>query len=205
MPKIFGIGLSKTGTTSLCEALRILGYSVVDFPERPAQIAGRDAATDTSVSYQFERLDRLYPGSRFIYTVRERDAWLRSCAAFWAIHAEHIPTQPVLVEVFISLYGTAQFDRDKFSAAYGAHEQRVLDYFKDRPENLLTLDICGAPGWTELCRFLEAPVPEASFPHSNSITSVQWRARQRRLWYSIRPFLPKFLRPVIKPHLKKPL
>ena len=30
--KIFGLGLSKTGTSSLCEALRILGYRAVHNP-----------------------------------------------------------------------------------------------------------------------------------------------------------------------------
>ena len=48
--KIFGIGLSKTGTSSLSEALEILGYSTVHFPRSLSEIAYYDAATDSTVA-----------------------------------------------------------------------------------------------------------------------------------------------------------
>ena len=51
--KIFGIGLSKTGTSSLSEALEILGYSTVHFPSTLSEIAYYDAATDSTVARRF--------------------------------------------------------------------------------------------------------------------------------------------------------
>ncbi len=59
--KVFGIGLSRTGTTSLKQALGQLGYDylhfnkdskIIDWPE----LYAADAAVDTPVSIRFEAL-----------------------------------------------------------------------------------------------------------------------------------------------------
>jgi hypothetical protein len=199
MTKIFGIGLSKTGTTSLCHALRILGYSTVDFPRTIAAIRKHDAATDTSVSVQFERLDRLYPGSKFIYTIRDLEAWLRSCERYWELNLRTIERQATVIEVFTKLYGSNLFERRRFAEAYVRHERRVLDYFADRPHDLQILDICGNPDWSDLCAFLDDPHPEVGFPRSNTFRQAVCRARRQRIWKAVRPVVPKFIRPLVKP------
>lgn len=79
MGKIFGIGLSRTGTTSLTAALKILRVQAIHWPQSMGDIARHEASTDITVSLMFEELDRKYPGSKFIYTIRERDPWLASC------------------------------------------------------------------------------------------------------------------------------
>ena len=66
--KTFGIGLSRTGTTSLTLALEALGLSVAHFPTTMKQIEEHDAATDTPVAASFQSLDSRFPGSKFIYT-----------------------------------------------------------------------------------------------------------------------------------------
>ena len=78
-PKVLGVGLSKTGTSSLSAALTILGYRTVHYPplDRLRELLDdSDAATDTPVACSFRELDRQYPGSRFILTVRDPDSWL---------------------------------------------------------------------------------------------------------------------------------
>src|SRR3954451_20670364 len=101
--RIFGLGLSRTGTTSLTDALELLGYRTIHFPAdgrtrnemlaffattggplRLSLLESADALTDTPVCATFEALDATYPGSRFILTTREKDSWLESCRAFWA-------------------------------------------------------------------------------------------------------------------------
>jgi hypothetical protein len=68
MRKVFGIGLSKTGTTSLSAALAILGYRSKHFP-KDEDFARYDAFSDITVAMKFKTLDRFFPGSQFIYTV----------------------------------------------------------------------------------------------------------------------------------------
>ena len=77
--KIFGIGHSKTGTYSLTRAIQYLGFSAIHYPTHLRQIEAHEAATDSPVTVIFEKLDGLFPGSKFIYTVRDLEEWLESC------------------------------------------------------------------------------------------------------------------------------
>lgn len=100
--KVFGIGLSRTGTSSLDAALAALGLRTIHFPSDPltrSEIAGHlaagarplrlsvldrvDAISDTPVCCVYQGLDAAYPGSRFVLTIREEADWLRSCEAYW--------------------------------------------------------------------------------------------------------------------------
>ena len=175
--KIFGIGLSKTGTTSLADALGLLGYSVIDFPLGLRGVEEHDAATDTPIADCFELLDRQYPRSKFIYTVRQRDRWIRSCKTHWARFVDGgCETRPEAAELFKHLYGTIDFDADLFKKAYDRHETRVLRYFSSRPDDLLIIDICSEEsGWEPLCSFLGKEIPDCAFPHMNKkISRVQY-------------------------------
>ena len=167
--KIFGIGLSKTGTTSLCEALRILGYSAIDFPVGLRGVEEHDAATDTPIAENFELLDQRYHGSKFIYTVRQRDDWLRSCRTYWARRIDRgRETRQEVVALYERIYGSVDFDKNLFKHAYDMHEMHVLSYFANRPDDLLILDICSRKGdWQPLCSFLGKERPDRKFPHLN--------------------------------------
>src|SRR5262249_9811138 len=81
--KIFGIGLSRTGTTSLTYAFAELGLRAHHFPRTRAFIDEADAATDTPVAAWYKELDVLYPGSKFIVTPRSIPDWLDSCEVLW--------------------------------------------------------------------------------------------------------------------------
>jgi hypothetical protein len=65
-------------------------------------------------------------------------------------------------------FGTTGFLRDRFRDFYEAHNAGVRAHFRDRPDDLLELDIAGGEGWTELCGFLGQPVPDRPFPHRNA-------------------------------------
>lgn len=170
-PKIFGIGLSKTGTTTLTQALEILGCTATHFPRSDREIEFCDAATDAPVADIFEQLDIRFPGSKFIYTVREREQWLRSCEKYYSIRQRQ--PDDIALELRRKFYGQAEFDRERFAAGYDRHHERVLSYFADRPGDLLILDICGEDaGWPLLCRFLEKSVPDTPFPRANEGVAV---------------------------------
>ena len=83
--KVICTGYPKTGTKSLCEALRVLGYKVYDFEEQIWLIGQQmrklmeegitdeelrealkdvDATTDMPASVLWERLHSLYPDAK---------------------------------------------------------------------------------------------------------------------------------------------
>jgi hypothetical protein len=165
--KVFGIGLSKTGTTSLTAALRILGYRSVHYPplDRLGLILGGcDAATDTPVACSFRELDRRYRHSKFVLTVRNRDGWLASAEReFSGRRVSELWKR----EVRMRTYGVLEWDADTFCEAYDRHLEAVRTHFRDRHEALLVLDITRTPSWAPLCEFLGRPIPEQPFPHEN--------------------------------------
>ncbi|MFC1452265.1 sulfotransferase [Verrucomicrobiota bacterium] len=86
---MFGIGLGRTGTKSLTEALEQLGFRTKHCPRfflddeaRPcidwADFDSHDALTDEGVALVYQEADRRYPGSKFILTMRDPEDWLRS-------------------------------------------------------------------------------------------------------------------------------
>jgi 3'-phosphoadenosine 5'-phosphosulfate (PAPS) 3'-phosphatase len=182
--KIFGIGLSKTGTTSLAHALDILGFRTKDYPGITHYRAGDlssvdrelvdsyDALTDTPIPSFYRELDVRYPGSKFILTVREKEGWLKSCRKQFNERSA-AKQNDAHNQLFMDLYGCKVFDEHKFLDGYERFVDGVLEYFKDRPNDLLVINVTAGEGWKELCRFLGQPLPEIPFPKAN-VTQITW-------------------------------
>ena len=47
---------------------------------------------------------------------------------------------------------------------YRRHNAEVLAYFKDRPEDLLVMDMDAGAGWKELCGFFRKTIPSVPYP-----------------------------------------
>lgn len=99
--KVFGIGAHKTGTTSLQRIFHFCGLTVGDqtageltsFSARRGRFQplieycqGADAFQDSPFAQGrvYAALDALFPGSRFVLTVREPSEWFRSFETFTA-------------------------------------------------------------------------------------------------------------------------
>lgn len=184
--KVFGIGLSRTGTQSLTAALQLLGWRLVHYPvdagtletlvrgdARFPLLERFDGLADITVVPYYAELAERHPDSRFVLTLRERGAWLRSCRAFFAarpaFEAVDDPAQRVHLEVrrFLraAVYASYDFDEARFARVYDRHVAAVRSFFADRPGRLLELDITAGQGFERLAPFLGAPVPALPFPH----------------------------------------
>ena len=191
-PKVFGIGLSKTGTTSLARALEYLGYKSVSW-KRKERVIGwpelyhADAVTDTVCSAQFESLYYTFEKSKFIYTVREIDSWEESIRSYFQNHFgvekpsdfRDLHTEASFwqkesgwafhnalraVQIRESLYAR----HESWKQAYSSFENRVEKFFEEKPSNtILVMDIPGGDGWDKLCSFLDCETPDVEFPHRN--------------------------------------
>jgi len=184
--KIFGIGLNRTGTSSLSVALVYLGYKTAHFIDHERNkvidiesVLHYDALTDTPISCCFEQLDAKFPGSKFIYTVRDSESWLRSCAQRMEKIQNSHPFVQDIVQLRLKVFGTPVFDEKLYLAAYERHETRVLHYFKQRRADLLSLDICGGNDWAQLCPFLGKSIPKMPFPRANIGVKACFEAETR--------------------------
>ncbi|MEM6777496.1 MAG: sulfotransferase family protein [Planctomycetota bacterium] len=189
--KLFGIGLSRTGTKTLATALNHLGIRTIWYPHdaqtfaelamckyRLSILEQYDAVTDTPVVPIFPQLDAEYPGSKFILTVRDVDSWLMSCATLWAKAPVAGPPAAdadlaYRYKTYINstVYGCMGFHAERFRYVYQRHVCGVMAYFQDRPDDLLVVNLTEQPSWELLCRFVDRPVPDADFPHVNSFTA----------------------------------
>ncbi|MCW5725615.1 MAG: hypothetical protein KIS81_11770 [Maricaulaceae bacterium] len=193
-PKVFGIGLSRTGTRSLTHALQILGFDTVHYPvDRDTYnelaygqydltlLKHHDGVTDITVAPYYPQLDQHYPGAKFILTVRDKESWLQSCQNHWfnspAFKETEDPDEAHRYRVRqlfrAATYGCYDFVPERFSWVYDQHVKAVAEYFRDRPQDLLVIDICSGEGFEKLAPFLGRPVPATPFPHNGSVVSRQ--------------------------------
>lgn len=180
--RIFGIGLNKTGTSSLKHAYRALGlrdfdrrarafalYQAGDLPRLFNLIDGFEAFQDWPWPLLVPDLLARYPDAQFILTRRRSpEAWVESLKA----HAlrTHPDNNPRL-----DIYGHAYpHGREaEHVAFYLAHQDAVRALFADRADQLL--EVCWEEGdsWERLCGFLGRPVPSAPFPHANRAATAE--------------------------------
>jgi len=184
--KVFVIGISRTGTTSLTEALRCIGYQNVI--HGPLSIIKRvngelvlnheavrryDALADTPAAFMFRQLDAAFPGAKFILTVRDVEPWLKSMRRVrrvWPLLRLH-PTLAQLVREALGKGGLN--DEGAMRVMFLQHIREVLAHFRGR-DDLLVMDLAAGDDWEKLCHFLERPIPNVPFPHKNRKTLMTW-------------------------------
>jgi len=185
--KIFGIGLSKTGTKSLQWALQQLGFRAAHFADHfrvrlgiktwfigdfeTDCLANFDAAMDVPIPTFFTELDKRYPGSKFVLTSRDLESWLKSVQKHWTRNPlRNDPVGRYRMTLRVAMYGSHGYSEMRYRQVYDTHTRLIEWYFKDRPADLLVMDIIAGDGWEKLCPFLSLPVPEVPFPWANKAT-----------------------------------
>jgi hypothetical protein len=171
--RVFGIGATKTGTSSLGAAMERLGFRHLGWNAYLAEsyeqgnlkpvlrAATRyDAFEDLpwGAGDLYAVLAERFPRARFVLTVRDTASWSIS-------HERHYsPGSDIAERLWIRDYGAR---RDELIAEYECRNEAIRSYFADQPERLLVLDVCGGEGWAALCPFLGLRVPAEPFPVMN--------------------------------------
>lgn len=166
--KVFCIGDMKTGTQSLSKALKILGYrtgrlfAMVDYDQnRIDQFIHKmkksryDAYIDYPMGEKdlYKIIDKEFPESKFILTVRDKESFAKSYTNYFKEINKH-----------------KGFDEKKVKKIIEDSQTRNIEvqkYFKNRPDQLLVMNIIAGDDWEKLCNFLNKPIPDGPFPHRN--------------------------------------
>ena len=168
--KVFGVGLSRSGTSSLSLALNEMGIATAHCPHDFSMVKRKVASTDSPVAALFKDLDRIFPDSQFILTVRDKSKWLESCEEFWRLMGRCFNESLFLTILRRQLYGSSGFDRGLYSEAYDRHHDNVYRYFSNRPTDLLVLNVGVDTKIMEKTGvFLNREIPYLDFPRSHSI------------------------------------
>jgi hypothetical protein len=178
--KIVGIGLNKTGTTTLAACLKSLGYQRHVTVSAKLLASYRNGniedifrvveANDTFEDWPFplafkEIFYRFGERARFVLTTR-KDArtWVES------LKTQSLRTPPqghlrLLAYGYNYPHGLEQ----EHMAIYERHNEEVRAFFRHHRSEHLLLEVCWerGDGWPELCGFLGVPVPSRDFPHQH--------------------------------------
>jgi len=202
--KVFCIGLNKTGTTSWTLAMKNLGYVVGsetkatmyfddwargDF-HRIIEYCRHEGEAFQDIPFSlpatFREMDRAFPGSKFVLTIRESpEQWYRSIIRFHSKSCSasgNVP--PTLTDLLSATYwrkgflaeycrkvlGTPAddpYDRQIVLDFYRTYNQGVQDYFAGRPDSLLVINVAKNGEHNRLTRFLGVPPGSDDFPWEN--------------------------------------
>jgi len=176
MEKIFGLGLSKTGTTTLGACFAQLGFRHLlwradlveawcngDLDPIYDKIERYDTFEDLPFPFIYKELADRYPDARFILTVRSTpEKWLES----FTKHAMRIDRDSKLRKRIYGV-GYPQNSPERYQAFYERHNREVLAHLGDRVKQLCWES---GDGWSELCGFIGATPPQGPLPWENSAT-----------------------------------
>jgi hypothetical protein len=183
--KVFGIGFNKTGTTSLEAIFKLLGFRVPVQTEQELRIVKQlyngnfrpliewvnqhDAFQDMPFSQGecYAQVDALFPGSKFILTIRDSEDWFESLCRFhvkiWGVSSVHELDQEFFKDKDPYLYTnyvhdsferlvtvvkdrrpvtdwSLLYNREHFIEVYTRRNDRIISYFRSRPNDLLVID-----------------------------------------------------------------
>ena len=180
--KIFGIGFHKTGTTSLAQALKMLGFSVTgpngindpniaDNARALIQtlVTQYDAFQDNPWPIFYKELVQEVPDGKFILTYRDPKKWIHS-------QVRHFGKNETPMRRWIYGKGCPEGNESVYLKRYQQHNRDVVEHFKKLNKPLLIMNLEKGHGWGKLCSFLDFPQPDAPFPHANKA-----EARERSL------------------------
>lgn len=84
----------------------------------------------------FKKLDKQYPGSKFILNIRNKNHWLQSRSNLLTHKNEGY------LEYLANYYALSNVQLlNMWSNQWDEHIKQVMQYFKDRPQDLLVFDI----------------------------------------------------------------
>ena len=178
--KVFGIGLHKTGTTTLAECLRLLGYDVCpeadgyatrvavasgDYSKAITLVVHYNAFVDSPWNYDrfYETLAVTVPQSCFILTTRDVDQWYLSMRR-WVVEGNG-SASGIDATATIGTELHRQMERAAKDGYIEWHD-RARSFFaqKQYKDRLLEVSWEDGDGWEEVCGFLGRPVPRYELP-----------------------------------------
>ena len=161
--KIFIIGLPRTATTSVCLAMLALGFKTAHNAYTQHAFSEAQVLADTPIFSDYQSLDNHFPNSKFIYLTREASCWLPSIKQLLQRMIVNLQRSdggfnPHLKRCYNEIFSPLTADNiaqdDFLSECYQRHQQGVLTYFKDRKDDLLTIDVSEPQSYQQLLSFL---------------------------------------------------
>jgi hypothetical protein len=106
-----------------------------------------DAFQDNPWPLLYKTLDNNYPGSKFILTLRDENGCINSVV-------NHFGNKGREMRKWIYGIGYPLGNEELYLSVYNKHILDVKEYFRNRPNDFLTIDLTAGEGWERICPFL---------------------------------------------------
>ncbi len=132
--------------------------------------------------------DENFPNSKFILTIRDDEKqWFNSLKKFhtklWATNGSTITKEDLGNAFYIYkgyplkainfVYGESYYNYDHYTQIYNRHNDDVKEYFKDRPDDLLVINVADMSSYKDFCEFLNEESLQESFSWANKTTDLK--------------------------------
>jgi hypothetical protein len=199
--KIICVGQPKTGTKTLKQIFEKLGKKTSGYPlcflkNNSDYITIDDIHIDTDnffnnigyldknlemfdffhdvpYSFNYELIDKQYPDSKFILTIRDENDWFKSL-----FHYVRLPlpecSPKKLLNVIYHHEIILEEHKEEVIGLYRKYNNDVITYFKNTPEKLLIINLCDKNKNEQeiiqkICQFTKLTISNNFvFPHENS-------------------------------------
>ena len=165
--KVFNFGLSKTGTTSFCKAMELLGLTsyhcptTIDDKKAIHMLNTNDSASDGWVFINWKKVIQEFPDAKFVITTRNLESHLESCK-------KHFTWENLGKRDSIKwFWGDYFFNEKCWVETYFRHHAAVCGYLNAMDKDYILLNIEDGDKWDKLCEFIGKPVPAFDFPYLN--------------------------------------
>ena len=193
--KIIGAGFPRTGTSSLRNALEMLGYDpcyhMSEVARNPIQVnfwhdildgktinwetifGQYQATTDAPAAYFWRELATAYPEAKILLSVRDAEAWYDSLyRTVYQVHLKPMPTNDPDAYNWRKLSSRLQertfhgrIEDRAYAISIFQQHNRQVQELAE-PGRLLVYEV--SQGWPPLCDFLGCSIPDEPFPHANT-------------------------------------
>jgi hypothetical protein len=136
-------------------------------PAMKRLVARSTAFEDIPWPFLYKLIDKNYPGTKFILTIRDPKRWFESWKRFFKKKAFEHPGEIEALQIIYGISKPEEINKEKFIKRFNRHNREVIEYFKDRPNDLLVVDWSegtDAENWKRLCNFLGEKIPKRPFP-----------------------------------------
>ncbi|PWJ18281.1 sulfotransferase family protein [Jannaschia seohaensis] len=196
---IIGAGFGRTGTDALRQALTELGFGpchhmheLRDNPEKigpwhdhfcggaPLDLEtlfdGYRSQVDWPGAHLWRESAEAYPDAKVILSVRDPEAWWASYSKTIKVFREtEMPPEAApmrKIQEFVDVFLGDRLDtKERAIADFEAHIAKVKETIP--ADRLLVYEL--GSGWEPLCAFLDVPVPDRDYPHTNATAAFQKR------------------------------
>ena len=180
--KIFGLGLPRTGNVTLASCIwtlckqetmgwnkkaadHLLNGNTDDFKKMTEEFS---SMTEMPWCCVYENLYEWYPDAIFILTHRENNSWITSMKI--QINPKTNPETQGGAALRKWFFGSEfpNGNEDAYLAKYEQHNKNVKSFFEHK-NNFISVDWQNSE-WSQICKILDAEIPNSPFPYLNKGT-----------------------------------